>query len=91
MMTELFHQIQDAQVILAKNGVYKQVPLFHRGEKLYASAGGGFIRVSKTGTSQPGWVNDGFYGLEDGELEFDAIGWAVYPPGRKTVAKLKAV
>lgn len=90
MSTELFHQIPDAQVILVKRGLYKQLPLFHRGDRLYASAGGGFIRISKTGTSQPDWVNDGIYGLDNGELDYDSLQWAIYKPGRATT-KLRAV
>ncbi len=85
MNTELFHEIPDALAILIKGGVSRQVPLFHRGERVYAKANGGFVRLSKQGTSVPGLNLDG---IECDEIRTtDGVGWYVYEPGR---SKLKA-
>lgn len=49
-----FTVITDAQAILHSRGVYRQVPLYARGEKVYAKYGGGFVRLSIGGaTSSP--------------------------------------
>ena len=72
-MDDLFHVIEDAQIILKAKGVYKQVKLYQRGGRLYAGWGSGFIVLMKSGgTSHPtvSWENmpsqleiscDGFY------------------------------
>lgn len=50
----LFHIIEDAQVILRSKGVFYQKKLYHRGNRLYAGWGGGFIRIgSGDATSNP--------------------------------------
>lgn len=49
-----FTIIPDAQAILHARGVYRQVPLYARGEKVYARYGGGYVRLSVGGaTSAP--------------------------------------
>lgn len=54
-MSDLFHVIQDAQVVLRSKGTYYQRPVFRRGDRLYAKHGGGFIRLGGgDATSQPG-------------------------------------
>jgi hypothetical protein len=51
---ELFHVIDDANVILRAKGVYKQAKVYHRAGGLYAAASGGFVRLyAKPGTSNP--------------------------------------
>lgn len=42
-MSNLFHEIPDAQVILKRKGVYRQVKLFQRCQRVYAQYGTGFI------------------------------------------------
>ena len=53
-MVNLFHEIIDAQVILHCKGVYQQVPVFRRRDRLYAKKGAGFVRIGGHGfTSAP--------------------------------------
>ncbi len=84
----LFHEIPDAQVVLRKSGVYKQVTLFHRDGRLYAGANGGFVRLGKNGTSVPNLVIDGDMDGLPTPPTVDALGWYEY--GEK-VSKLRAV
>lgn len=49
----LFHQIDDAFVILYSRGVYKQAKVYQRDGDLYAGHGSGFVRLSTSGTSVP--------------------------------------
>lgn len=59
MKSGLFHQIEDAAVILQSKGVYRQVKAYQRNGDLYAGHGGGFIRLYDRGnTSVPGigWI-----------------------------------
>ena len=44
-MTELFHIIEDAQVVLSSKGVFHQKKVYRRGDRLYAGWGSGFIRL----------------------------------------------
>ena len=56
---DLFHVIDDAQAIVRSRGVYRQVKVYHRGGKVYAGHGNGFIRLhAHNGTSAPNisWV-----------------------------------
>ncbi len=54
-MANLFHEIIDAQVVLHCKGVYRQVPVFRRVNRLYAKHGNGFIRLDGHNfTSAPG-------------------------------------
>jgi hypothetical protein len=49
-----FHIIEEAAVILRTKGVWKQAKVYIRGQAIYASAGGGFVRLYKGGgTSVP--------------------------------------
>lgn len=46
--------IPEGQAIVHSRGVYRQVPLYERGGKVYAKYGGGFVRLSSGGaTSAP--------------------------------------
>lgn len=55
----LFHKIPDAEAIIrVANGVYKQAEVYHRGERVFIGAAGGFVRVvakfgDEWGTSHP--------------------------------------
>jgi len=50
----LFHIIDDAQVILRSKGVYYQKKVYRRDKRLYAAWGGGFIRLGgQEATSNP--------------------------------------
>lgn len=58
MSDKLFHKIDDAQVVLSRGGVYKQVAVFRRfdGKEhgLYAAVSGGYVRLGGGGgTSAP--------------------------------------
>lgn len=60
MAIELFHIIDDAQIILRSRGVFRQVKAFRRGDELFAGHGSGFIALfAKGGTSVPtiSWVD----------------------------------
>ena len=55
---DLFHLIEDAEAIIYQGGVYKQVKLYHRGERVFIGIGGGFARITAKfgdswGTSHP--------------------------------------
>jgi len=53
-MLNLFHQIHGAQVVLQKNGVFYQTPVFRRAQSIYAGYGRGYIRLGGRGfTSAP--------------------------------------
>ena len=50
----LFHIIDDAQVILRSKGVYYQKKVYRRDRRLYAAWGSGFIRLGgQEATSNP--------------------------------------
>lgn len=49
-----FTTIPDAFAVIHMSGVYRQVPLFERGGKVYARFGSGYVRLSNGGsTSHP--------------------------------------
>ena len=51
---DFFTAVPDAQAILHSKGVYRQVALYTRGDKVYAKWGAGFVRLSQGGaTSHP--------------------------------------
>lgn len=56
---QLFHEIPDGQAIIRVSGnVLKQVKLYHRGERVYIPAGGGYVRIvakfgDEWGTAMP--------------------------------------
>ena len=55
-----FTPVEDGFALLRSNGVFKQVPLFTRGDRLYAKWGSGFIglMVFQQATTNPSvaWV-----------------------------------
>ena len=54
-MSDLFHIIEDAQVVLRNKGVYHQKKVYRRGDRLFAAWGSGFIRLGGgDATSCPG-------------------------------------
>jgi hypothetical protein len=57
--------LDSAQVVLKKNGTYKQVQVARRGTQLFASIGGSYIALYRNGaTSVPTWVWDTIEGVE---------------------------
>ena len=49
-----FSICDEAQAIIHTRGVYRQVPVYQRGENLYAKHGSGFVRLAAGGvTSAP--------------------------------------
>jgi len=57
---ELFHIIDDVQVIIRSRGVFRQVSLYKRGKDFFAKYGGGFVRLMDRGyTSVPNisWID----------------------------------
>lgn len=60
LTTELFHRIDDAQAILRRGKVYKQVALYRRGAHVYAPVSGGYVRLLRAGqTADPNIAWDG--------------------------------
>lgn len=58
LTTELFNIIPDAQIILRKKGTFYQRKVYHRGTRLYASSGVGFVRIGAgdaTSSSEISW------------------------------------
>lgn len=56
---EYFTVIPEGQAIVVTRGVYRQVPVYARGEKIYARHGGGYVRlIQGWSTSAPNirWV-----------------------------------
>lgn len=67
----LFHIIDDAQVILRSKGAYYQKKVYRRDKRLYAAWGGGFIRLGgNEATSNPNVSWEALDGLtvKTGEL-----------------------
>jgi hypothetical protein len=53
-MKDFFTAIPEAQAIIHSSGVYRQVPLYLRDNRVYAKIGSGFVRLSQGGaTSAP--------------------------------------
>lgn len=48
---EIFTRVPDAIAILTLRGVYRQCEVFTLDGDVYAKTGGGFIRLSESGTS----------------------------------------
>ncbi len=54
MSDDLFHIVEDVQIVLRAGGVYRQVKVYHRKGKLYAGWGSGFVTLMRgNGTSHP--------------------------------------
>lgn len=56
---DLFHVVEDAIIITRSKGVYKQLKVYRRGDKLFAAHDSGFIMLRQGGnTSHPDvtWV-----------------------------------
>ncbi len=47
----LFHILEDVQCITRFRGVFHQVPVYRRGDRLYAKHGSGFIRLEGNGNT----------------------------------------
>lgn len=46
MAIQLFTMVEDGDAILRlKNGIHKQVKVYHRAGKLYVPASGGYVRI----------------------------------------------
>jgi hypothetical protein len=74
-----FVVIPEAQAIIHSRGVYRQVPLFERGGRLYAKQGSGFVRLFQGGgTSCPAvkWAE-----IDPGEGSYaEQSGYVTYLP-----------
>lgn len=46
-----FTEIPEGQAIIHSGGVYRQVPLYGRGENVYAKYGSGFVKLSIGGAT----------------------------------------
>lgn len=49
MADELFHIVDDCQIILICKGVYRQTNVYRRNDKIYAKWGSGFVRLLASG------------------------------------------
>ena len=63
-MKDLFHIVDEAQVILKSGGVFYQRKVYRRGRRLYAEHGGGFIRLGLHDASESVCSEDGLIILE---------------------------
>ncbi len=78
----LFHIVEDSQVILRSKGVFRQVAAFRRGDELFAKWGSGFIKlVPGGGTTVPSvsWV----------ELDTGSLAYTKTPNGLKILDTVK--
>lgn len=67
---DLFHKIEGAVAIVRfKGGILKQSDMYARGERVFISHSGGYLRVCQKFGSEFGTVNPGI-----AVLEFDADG-----------------
>lgn len=48
---DLFEVVEDALVVLFSRGVYRQLPVFRRGDKFFAKVGAGFVRLHRGGST----------------------------------------
>ena len=48
---KFFTEIPEAQAIVHARGVYRQVPLYGRGDQVFAKYGSGFVRLSTGGAT----------------------------------------
>jgi hypothetical protein len=70
----LFHKIEGAVVILRQRGVFKQVDVYRREEKLYAKAAGGFIGLKREGgTTKPEISWEHLEGVKFATVGFDVV------------------
>lgn len=58
--------------VLAKNGVYREAPVFTREYLLYAKVSTGLVRLNANGTTSNGWYLDALYWGND--LHVDSLG-----------------
>lgn len=47
----LFHRIEEAQAVIRRKGIYRQVPLYHRNGKIYAAYQGGYIQLLRSSST----------------------------------------
>jgi hypothetical protein len=76
-MMERFHIVEDAAVILRTKGVFRQAKVYLRGRDVYASAGGGYVRLYKgggTGAPNISWDDIDLNGIGPSLLTPDAFG-----------------
>lgn len=81
---ELFHIVEEGVALLRSKGVYRQVKVYRRGKDVFASHGGGFVKLgSHGGTSNP---NVSWDGVEGPEIFVDRVGGQPRFGGRLAVA-----
>ena len=81
-----FTIIPEAQAVIVVRGVYRQVPLFERGGKIYAKIGNGFVRLMQGGgmsTPAGKWIE---YDVPEGEA-VEAQGYLTYTPVKMIAAQ----
>lgn len=64
---DLFHVIEEGQVIICSHGVYRQAKVYRRGEDVFAQYGNGYIKLyNGCGTSKPkvSWLGIEAAGVE---------------------------
>lgn len=74
---ERFHIVEDAAVILRTKGVFRQAKVYLRGGGIYASIGGGYVRLYKgggTGVPHISWDDIDLNGVGPDSLTPDAFG-----------------
>lgn len=73
MSCELFHVIDDCQVVTKRKGVYGQAKAYRRGDEVFVAKGSGFLRLLRGGgTTDPSTL---WLGIEPAPgLKIDAGG-----------------
>lgn len=86
---ERFHVIQDAAAIIVTKSVFKQVPVYYRGNSLYIGAAGGFVRLyteHRTGVPTIRWEDIDIPHVNNSALVGDGLDKLALPP-----AAIKAI
>lgn len=74
-MSNLFHVIQDAFVIVRSKGVYTQRKVYRRLGRLYAQHGSGYVTIGDAGTSGPDQTIEGYEGFSPIKGKLDWWYW----------------
>jgi len=70
-------EIPEGQAIVHSRGVYRQVPLYERGGKVYARHGGGYVRLSQGGATSSPTVRWAEFDTPNGKAE-ERGGYVIY-------------
>ena len=84
---QFFTIITDAKAIIHSRGVYRQVDLYLRGDRVFAKHGAGFVRLNAGGTTSAPNIRWAEIDTPDGEWSEKGT-FVTYTPG--LVAQMEA-